>query len=89
MHSDPLINQKTIKVKKSMFRKHPGSELNQRIRVIQKLVPGRQHFIHNPIYPSRSIFPLEPSFYRMIWDIRKPQLAFLAGARSGLCSGQG
>lgn len=56
-HSDQPINQKTIKVKKSMFRKHQGSELNQHIRVIQRLVPGRQHFIHNPIHPSSSISP--------------------------------
>lgn len=41
-----------------MFRKHQGSELNQHIRVIQRLVPGRQCFIHNPIHPSRSISSL-------------------------------
>lgn len=41
-----------------MFRKHQGSELNQHIRVIQRLVPGRQHFIHNPIHLSSSISPL-------------------------------
>lgn len=41
-----------------MFKKHQGSELNQHIRVIQRLVPGRQRFIHNPIHPSRSISPL-------------------------------
>lgn len=40
-----------------MLRKHQGSELNQHIRVIQRLVPGRQHFIHNPIHLSSSISP--------------------------------
>lgn len=57
-HSYLLINQKTIKVKKSMLRKHQGSELNQHIRVIQRLVPGRQHFIHSPIHLSSGISPL-------------------------------
>lgn len=41
-----------------MFRKHQGSELNQHIRVIQRRVPGRQHFTHNPIHLSSRIFPL-------------------------------
>lgn len=41
-----------------MFRKHQGSQLNQHIRVIQRLVPGRHHFIHNPIHLSSSISPL-------------------------------
>lgn len=40
-----------------MFRKHQGSELNQHIRVIQRPVPGRQHFSHNPIHLSGSISP--------------------------------
>lgn len=41
-----------------MFRKHQGSELNQHIRVIQRLVPGRQHFIHSLIHPSGGTPPL-------------------------------
>lgn len=57
-HSHLLINQKTIKVKKSMSRKHQGSELNQHIRVIQRLAPGRQRFTHNPIHLSSSTSPL-------------------------------
>lgn len=40
-----------------MFRKHQGSELNQHIRVIQRLVPGRRHFIHDPIHLSGSVSP--------------------------------
>lgn len=56
---DLLINQTTIKVKKSMFRKHGSSKFNQHIRVIQSLVPRRQCVSHNPIHPSRGISPLQ------------------------------
>lgn len=52
-----------------MFRKHGGLKSNQHIRVIQRLVPRRQHFIHNPIHPSRSISPLSALTPRMFWDI--------------------
>lgn len=40
-----------------MFRKHGGWKFNQHIRIIQRLVPRRQHFSHYPIHASRSIFP--------------------------------
>lgn len=40
-----------------MFRKHGGWKFNQHIRIIQRLVPRRQHFSHHPIQPSRSISP--------------------------------
>lgn len=72
-----------------MFRKQGGWKFNQHIRIIQRLVPRRQHFSHHPIHPSRSISPPPASLPRMFWDICQLQPVFLVHALSWLYTGHG
>lgn len=63
-----------------MFRKHGHSKFNQHIRLIQRLVPRRQHFSHNPIHPSRSIPHPGPHFPGCFAHLCQLKSVFLAHA---------